>query len=291
MNSDKPLVSVAMPVYNAGKYVGKSIESILNQSYSNLELIIVNDGSTDNSREVILSYKDPRIKYFENESNLNIVKTRNRCLFEASGDYVAVLDSDDIALPLRIEKQLEFLKANADYGLCGSIYQVIDSGGKLLKEVNLPLSAEDIKTTLFFSNCFCHSTIMVRSDLAKKLKYKEGFDIIEDYVLIYNLSKFVKLVNLPFPSTLYRIHGNNVTIEKKEEVLGKLYKFNTGILQDLQIESSADQVKMHTHFLGYNYSYFQDPSNFKPLESWILNIYGKIQNNPELNPQIVREIF
>ena len=280
-----------MPVYNAGKYVGKAIESILNQTYSNFELIIVNDGSTDDSKDIVLSFNDSRIKYFENETNQNIVKTRNRCISEASGDYVAVLDSDDIALPKRLEQQLEFLEMSPEYGMCGTFYQVIDSDGKLLNKVVLPLTELDTKTSLYFSNCFCHSTIMIRSELVKKFKYKEGFDIIEDYELSYNISKISKIANLPVYLTHYRIHGNNVTIEKKEEVLGKLQKMNSIILQDLKIGYSEEQLKIHTNFLAYNYSFFQGTAEFNPAESWILKVYDQIKNIPEINNGIIAELL
>ncbi len=280
-----------MPVYNAEKYVGEAIESVLNQTHSNIELIIVNDASTDNSKIIIQSYRDPRIKYFENAVNLNIVKTRNRCISEASGEYIAVLDSDDIARPLRLEKQLEFLEANKEFGMCGTFYQVIDSNGKLLNKVELPLSEIDTKTTLYFSNCFCHSSIMLRAELAKLFKYKEGYDIIEDYEIIYNISKVAKIGNLPFISTYYRIHGNNVTIEKKDEVLEKLLKMNKRILQDLNIDFSPEQLKMHTRFLAYDYDFFKNHDHFMPVESWILKLCSQLNNNAYLKSRLVENLF
>src|ERR1700712_351761 len=99
---NRPLVSVVMPVYNAEKYLQAAIESILSQNYTNLEFIIVNDGSTDSSRDIILKNTDPRIRFFENPENWGIVKTRNRSLRHAKGEYISVIDSDDIALPDRL---------------------------------------------------------------------------------------------------------------------------------------------------------------------------------------------
>ena len=122
-----PLVSVAMPAYNSEEYVKQAIDSVLAQTFSDFELIIVNDGSSDRSKEIILSYTDERIRYLENEKNLGIVKTRNRCIANAAGKYIAVLDNDDIALPFRLEEQVRFLEANSDYGVCGSFYRIIDS--------------------------------------------------------------------------------------------------------------------------------------------------------------------
>src|SRR5580693_6014535 len=116
---DSPLVSVAMPVYNAEKYIMQAIDSVLGQSYPHFELVIVNDGSTDRSKEIIHSYSDKRIRFYDNEVNLGITKTRNKCIQYATGKYIAVLDNDDIALPFRLEKQVEFLESDFDYALCG----------------------------------------------------------------------------------------------------------------------------------------------------------------------------
>jgi glycosyltransferase involved in cell wall biosynthesis len=125
-----PLVSVVMPLFNAEKYVGDAVESVLNQSYTNFELIIINDASTDKSAACVQGIVDRRIVIVENENNLGIVASRNRGLALAKGKYIAVLDSDDIALPNRLEKQVAFLEANPAYGICGSYYHVINGIGK-----------------------------------------------------------------------------------------------------------------------------------------------------------------
>src|SRR3979411_1813870 len=111
---DLPLVSFVMPVYNAEKYLKEAIDSVLHQSYKNIELVIINDGSTDSSKDIILANDDPRIRYFENKFNSGIVYSRNRGLQLAIGDYIATLDSDDIALPHRTEQQVDFLEKNSD---------------------------------------------------------------------------------------------------------------------------------------------------------------------------------
>ena len=280
-----------MPVYNAGKYVGKSIESILSQTYTNLELIIVNDGSTDNSREVILSYKDPRIKYFENDSNLNIVKTRNRCISESSGEYIAVLDSDDIAFPDRLEKQLEFLEANPEYGMCGTYYHIINENNEYQSRIQVPLNDLDNKTFLNFNVCFCHSTVMMRSELAKKIKYREGYDIIEDYEITYNISKIAKIANLPIYSTHYRVHGNNVTIAKKEKAQENRKKIDETVLTDLGIDFTQAELALHTNFISFNYEYFVLDSRYKELEKWLLGYYAFSKKKNRFNMQLIARSF
>src|SRR5207344_3015196 len=120
---------------------------------------------------IVLSYPDPRIRFVENDKNSGIVFTRNRGLSLASGEYIATLDCDDIALPDRIENQVSFMEKNQDYGMCGSFFQIMDFDGKLRAEMKMPTGNRDIITYLTVGNCYCNSTIMVRSRLAKELKY------------------------------------------------------------------------------------------------------------------------
>src|ERR1700682_983363 len=208
---NRPLVSVVMPVYNAEKYLQPAIESILNQSYSNQEIIIINDGSTDSSKNIILNFRDPRVRFFENPENWGIERTRNRGLEEAKGEYIAVLDSDDIAFPERIKIQVEFLEKNPEYGMCGSYFQIIDRNDKLVKKARFPTNDKDARSNLILHNCFCHSTVMMRSKLAKDLKYRAGFDVIEDYILWYMISQRAKIINLPVYTTSYRVHETNIS--------------------------------------------------------------------------------
>jgi glycosyltransferase involved in cell wall biosynthesis len=130
-----PLVSIVIPVYNGEKYLADSLDSVLCQTYQNWELIIINDGSTDSTEQLILNYQDKRIKYLRNDDNKGIIFSLNRGLRESKGVYIARLDADDIALPFRIEKQVEFLSENPDYVMCGSYFQTIDSKGNLLKAI------------------------------------------------------------------------------------------------------------------------------------------------------------
>ena len=111
-----PLVSILMPVYNSEKYLREAIKSILNQTFTNFELIIINDGSTDNSLKIIKSFKDNRIKIIKNKGNLGLIKTLNKGIDLAQGKYIARMDADDIAMPKRLEKQIAFFNENPDYG-------------------------------------------------------------------------------------------------------------------------------------------------------------------------------
>ncbi len=278
-----PLVSVVMPVYNAEKYLKESIDSILNQSYRNIELVIVNDGSTDSSKDIILGITDSRIRLIENERNSGIVFTRNAGLESASGEYIATLDSDDIALPDRLEKQVKFLEENRTHGMCGTFYIVIDGNGNLQKSIRFPTDNEDILTYLMIGNCFCNSTILLRSRLAKELKYREQFDIVEDYELWYRMSKFVKLANLSFFGTYYRVHGNNISVSKMADMFARAKKIAREILTDANITFTERELDVHANLLNSNSSFFEDDDKLTELESWTCKFYKKLISDHKYN--------
>lgn len=288
---DIPLVSVAMPVYNAEKYLKQAIDSILGQTYPHFELVIVNDGSNDRSKEIIYSYSDDRIRYYENEVNLGIAKTRNRCIQHAKGKYIAVLDNDDIAMAYRLEKQVEFLESDFDYALCGSFYEVIDGNDRIINRIKIPVTDKKIKTYLLFENCFCNSSVMIQSKLLKERPYIESFDMIEDYYFLYTVSKSKKLSNLPIFATRYRVHGKNTSIEKLEAMRTLRKKMDNMILNDLGIPFTEDEFILHTHFASGNFEYFKDGASIKKLESWLIKLYKYLDSTQKYDLDIVEKIF
>jgi glycosyltransferase involved in cell wall biosynthesis len=289
--TEQPLVTIAMPVYNAEKYIKNAIDSVLGQTYPNFELVIVNDASPDSSKEIILSYSDPRIRYFENEVNLGIAKTRNKCIQQAKGKYIAVLDNDDIALPNRLEKQVEFLETNSNYGLCGSFYDIINSTGDIIIKMKLPVTDIAVKTYLLFGNCFLNSSVMIQSKLLKDRMYAEGFDMIEDYYFLYTISKMKKLSNLPFYTTQYRVHGKNTSIEKLDGMRKLSTKMDKMILKDLNISYSEQEFIMHTNFVTGNFYFFKTNEQLSRLESWLLKLYQSIKASQLYDMYLVKKIF
>ena len=286
-----PLVSVAMPVYNAEKYLVQAIESVLNQTYPHFELIIINDGSVDRSKEIILSYTDPRIRYIENPVNLGISKTRNLCVKEARGKYIAVLDNDDVALPTRLEKQVRFLESNNTYALCGTFFHVIDGPGKTSFKIKPPVRNKVVRTFLLFDNCLLNSSVMIRSNLLKEKMYTEGFDMIEDYYFLYTVSKFKKLSILPFYGVKYRVHGKNTILEKQESIRKLRAKMNKIILHDLKIPYSDEEFTLHNHFVTENFQFFSKDIQQEELVTWLLKLYRLIKKLKTYDMALIRKMF
>jgi len=286
-----PLVSIVLPVYNGEKYLTASLDSVIAQTYQNWELVIINDGSTDDTENLILDYQDKRIKYLPNDSNRGIIFSLNKGLQESSGVYIARLDADDIALPYRIAKQVEFLSENLDYAMCGSYFQTIDSNGRLLKNVAFPANNRDAQSYLLLHNCFCHSAIMMRSNIAKELKYDEKFQVCEDYDLWYRISRTGKILNLPVFATMYRVHDNNMSTRKSEIMFAHVNKINKRILDDLGIGYSDSELAAHSNALCYNAAFFRLPDNMNILENWMVKLYSYLKINGNYNADLCYEIL
>lgn len=216
-----PLVSVIIPCYNAVKYIEKSVESIITQSYKNLEILIIDDCSNDGSYQILekLQKQDNRIKLYRNENNLKIVATLNKLVLLSSGKYIARMDADDISLNTRIEKQVDFLEKNPDYGLCGTSIYRVDEDGKKIGATKFPIKAEDNRFFIRFFPTLCHPTVMARADILKNNLYAEEFNYAEDYELWTRLisKRGINIGNLSEKLFKYRIFSNQVSQSHKEE--------------------------------------------------------------------------
>lgn len=207
---DTPLISIALPVYNGKVYLADAIDSILAQTFKNFELIIIDDGSTDCSLEILRRYQalDNRIVLISRE-NKNLVNTLNEALKISKGKWFARMDQDDIALPHRLERQLLYLESTgAD--VCGSMVNFIGSGNR--NTLNMYVSDRAIKVDMLFRSPFVHPSVMMRTELAAKLRYDLAFDKAEDYDLWVRGAEYGwKMANVPEVLLLYRIHDDQTT--------------------------------------------------------------------------------
>lgn len=189
-------ISVLMPAFNSAKYIDKSIQSILNQTHKDFEFIIVNDGSTDNTEEVILKYTDERIKYFKTE-NKGTASALNFGVSKAKYDWIARIDADDLNSPQRLEKQVSFLNDYPDIDIlsCRSVY--FKNNGRIIFLLKPPLEHKDILKVLNLHNPLNQSGVIYRKKLVKQEKYSEKFALNEDFEFFYRVREKVKFHNLP----------------------------------------------------------------------------------------------
>lgn len=201
-----------MAAYNAEKYIKDAIQSILNQTFTDFELIIVNDGSTDGTKKIINSFEDKRIRYYENERNEGIVFTRNRLLKLVNSTIIAWLDADDIAIKERLEIQFNFLEKNEKIVFCGSWAEIINKEGKQLNETWKPISSiKAIPLQMLFTNNFITSSVMMRNLGSNQPFFTERFPLAEDFYLWHQYLKFGQATNIKMPLIFYRTHNEGAT--------------------------------------------------------------------------------
>ncbi|MGC9350198.1 MAG: glycosyltransferase [Anaerolineae bacterium] len=214
-----PCVSVNMSVYNGEQYVAEAVDSILNQTFSDFELIVVDDGSTDRTGEILGSYKAPRLHVLT-QSNRGIPRSRNRALESSQGRYIAVMDSDDVSLPTRLERQVAFLEEHREIGVLGSACLVSDEVTGEDRELVLPLSDEKLRGHLIRGNPFVHSSVMMRKSVLQEVGgYNESFPYILDYELWVRLAAHTQFANLPEVLVIRRFHWGSVSTTKRTELL------------------------------------------------------------------------
>lgn len=208
---DKELISVITPMYNSEKYIGKTIQSVLNQTYKNLELIIIDDKSTDDSISIVKQFNDPRIKLIQLSENAGVAAARNRGIDEALGKYIAFVDADDVWESNKLELQMNCLKdSEADF--CYTGYRIIDATGNIVKNrVSIPSMTNYSK--LLSTNVIACSTVLLKKEKLSSLRFRKIKH--EDYVLWLELAKSnLKMLGIDQPLMNYRKHTSSISSNK-----------------------------------------------------------------------------
>lgn len=254
-NKNKPLVSVLMTMYNAQSFLREAVESILLQTYDNIELVIVDDGSTDGSKEIIeefakknSSFSSPRLRRGKRvraiflKKNVGPSKASNIGLKQCRGTYVARMDADDICYKTRIAKQVRFLQKNPQVVLLGGQCKLIDKKGKVVGEKRFPSEHRHIYKSLFRINPIQHPSCMINTKLVgkSKISYKNHFVLSHDLELVFDLSRYGKLANLKDTILYYRQTPNSLSLKDPKETFRstlkirkkavKVYGYKPGIL-------------------------------------------------------------
>ncbi|MEE4637424.1 MAG: glycosyltransferase [Wenzhouxiangella sp.] len=241
-----PKVTVFIPVFNREDYVCTAINSVLAQQYTDFEILVVDDGSTDQTVERIAAYADSRVRLERNPSNLGIPATRNRGLELARGDYMALLDSDDYAYPDRLGRQVEFLDRHPDVVQVGSGCTLMDAKGQRLPRIRRhPLKPEAVDAHLLFHCSLINRTIMARTAVLRDFGYDEAFPRCQDYHLHLRLARTHRMANLPHLLVCGREHPGRIT--KNTAGLGRDRKMaiqGEG-LADLGIDYSERDLAWH----------------------------------------------
>lgn len=274
MKNSLPLVSVIMPVYNSGKFLREAINSILNQTYKNIELIIIDDGSSDNSINIVKSYNSEKIKFYINEKNMGVSLTRNKALDLSKGKYIALMDSDDISPLDRIEKQVDFLEKNPDFGLIGGHYESFTeypfyTKRKFRKHC---LNHIENQVNLNFIGSIAAPTAMFRNDVIKdnNIYFDTDLKVGEDFDFWRRIGKFTNVTNIDHFLIRYRKHPSNTTKNKDlvdthmtKSILKSLKELNINIENEFTENMKIKDFDSFTRMVSKLKKYEKEDINFE----------------------------
>jgi GT2 family glycosyltransferase len=215
------LLSVLLPVHNGEQFLRQALESLSSQTFTDYELIVINDGSTDATQEILSDYqsRDPRVRIYS-QARSGIVASLNRAIAQSSGDYAARMDADDIAFPDRFDRQLKVLRDHPEIGVLGGAAVVIDAAGREIGSLQYPTDDRGIRAALRLTNPFCHPTAMMRMALLKDVGgYRAAFPHAEDFDLWLRVSEQSRMRNLAEPLLYYRWHAGQVSARELKQQL------------------------------------------------------------------------
>ena len=262
MESTSPLISVIIPAFNAELYIKEALESVCSQTYVNLEIIIIDDGSSDRTREIIEKFQDARIRLISRE-NRGLIATLNEGIEISRGDYIARMDADDICLSTRLETQVEYLRKHNNIGLLFTGIECIDENGRKLREKVSTKSRKLEPVELLFGCPVCHPTVMFDMTKLKKsdIQYDKAYCLAEDFELWTRLVSITEIGIINKVLFKYRIHPNSITSknnEKQRIVATRAVKEN--MIMSHQFSDNQYFFTIYNNHLG-------DESRFKTLHS------------------------
>lgn len=270
-------ISAVMALYNTPiEYLQKTVESILNQTFKDFEFIVIDDASTIEYKEFFENFKDSRIKYFKLEKNAGPGNARNEGIKKALGEYVAIVDSDDIYLPKRFELQSKFFDENPEISLTSTNFKYSNKN----KLSNAPLKDDDIKVFMLFNSPLCNPSAMFRRKefLQQNLFYPEDRNFGEDYSLWINaMFAGIKMANLQDLLMIYTRRKGQLSREKQENQIDALKKLYREILEKIEIEATEEDLTLHYNIYAQNFS---DIETSEQIINWFNKI---IEHNKKLN--------
>ena len=236
MSNQNPKISVLMPAYNIEAHISDAIKSILNQTFTDFEFIIIDDGSSDNTWQIILenAKKDSRIFPLRNSVNSKLSRTLNKGLEIASGKYIARMDADDISIRNRLQKQYDFMEKNPAIGIIGGTMEVRTIKNRIVGKRRYNLTDALIRKRIYRYCPFCHPVVMIRKSILDQVGgYNERWNPAEDYELYFRIGKCSKFANLPDLLLIYRILPESMTRDSTRKMWDQTFEIRKKFSSDL----------------------------------------------------------
>lgn len=291
MNANtQPIVSVVMPVYNGEPYLKKAVESILKQTFNDFEFIIIDDGSTDNSWEILKAYaaQDSRVVLSRNPENIKLIKTLNKGLSLARGEHIARMDADDISLPERLARQVAYLQRHPEVGLLGTgYYRLYPDGQRELRQP--PSTNTGLRWRLLFGTPMCHASVMFRRRLFETGEFNyHPFPHVEDYELFSRLLKYTCAASLPNPFYIVRMHQNSICATHSEEQFRTIISISAQQINTLLSEHSLTLPEIKILHRCYSAEALtQAEMAFCPV---MFDLFKVFERQPNIDHVIVRHL-
>lgn len=284
-----PKLTVFMPMYNSARYVAETIDSVLKQTFTDFEFLIIDDGSTDDSVAVVSQYTDPRIRLERNPQNLKLAKTRNRGLELARGEYIAFIDSDDICQPERLALQVAYLDTHPEIGVCGTWFTTF--GECKPETVRVPADPQRIKTELWFDSMIPNTTAMIRKSWFKDLRYDETLlYYAEDYDLWLRASCTMHLGNIPRSLVLVRMHQASIRGQEKERRRKEALRYVLNRYLDLRgVPRYAGDIDLY--YAIHTFAFEPDLKVLKNIEVWLLHVLEWNKTAAAFDQQLLQRLF
>ena len=245
-----PKVTVLMSVYNGEKYLREAIDSILNQTFKDFEFLIINDGSTDRTAEILESYNDPRIKIINNEKNMGLIRSLNKGIRMSRGGYIARMDADDVSMPERLKKEVDFMETHTDYAVVGTFVKILNKDSEVIHLIERPIGDAEVREFLKRDSCIPHGSAMIRKTCLLDVGlYDKPMARCEDYDLWLRISKKYRLANIPEYLYMWRNRSDNISIKyiKEQKICVVLAMVKNNILD---VEQAAIQFINHIVDMG-----------------------------------------
>ena len=260
-----PKVTVLLPLFNAETFIKDAVESILNQTFTEFELLIIDDGSTDNSLAIISNITDSRIRILSHEINEGLIATLNEGILASLGEYIVRMDADDIAHPERISIQVKYMDLHNDISIAGSYFKLID-GREIYK---VPLEHEAIKAQLIFHSTLAHPSVIMRKNdfIAADLFFNSDYKHAEDYELWVRASEHLKFANIPQVLLYYRAHVDQVSAKYNLVQRSSMLRCQLAAFSKIGIYPNENQVFIHNSLSTTNYRL--DTSFFAETLVWL----------------------
>ena len=216
----RPLVTVLLSTHNDLRFLPEAVDSILAQTLADFEFLVIDDGSTDGTREYLEALRDRRVRVVHHASNQGLTRSLNRGLSAAAGKFVARMDADDVAMPERLARQVEFLRAHPEVGVVGSSRVLVDERGQFVARAPAPEDDLSIRWKCLLGNPFAHPTVMLRLDVIdeERLRYDEAYQTAQDYELWTRLLPVTRGANLAEPLLRYRLRDGVSRVLKADQL-------------------------------------------------------------------------